>query len=64
MTKKKVNTILSFHTDESVIEFLQMVMLKRLEFNRSNIVREIFMIGLEEFKNRHPEFAQDQKQGE
>ncbi|AQY55074.1 hypothetical protein [Geobacillus phage TP-84] len=53
--KQKFNPILSFQTDESVCEFIQKVMIKRMEFNRSNIVREIFMIGLEEFKKRHPE---------
>lgn len=42
-----------FKVHEDVLEYIEEVMIERREFNRSNIHREIFNLGLEEFKKHN-----------
>lgn len=43
----------SFRIEVQVQEYIEEVMLKRREFNKSKIHREIFMMGLEIFKKQN-----------
>lgn len=43
----------SFRIEKSVYDFIEQVMIDRREFNKSRIHREIFMLGLEQFKKQN-----------
>lgn len=40
----------SFRIEQEIQDFIEQIMIERREFNKSRIHREIFMLGLEQFK--------------
>jgi hypothetical protein len=45
----------SFRVEKDVYDLIEQIMIDRREFNKSRIHREIFMLGLEEFKKQNKE---------
>lgn len=45
----------SFRVEKNVYDLIEQIMIDRREFNKSRIHREIFMLGLEQFKKQNKE---------
>lgn len=54
MVKKPVMAEIpvSFRIEQDIHDFIEQIMIDRREFNKSRIHREIFMLGLEEYKKQ------------
>lgn len=44
---------IAFRVESNIHDFIEEEMIKRREFNKSKIHREIFLLGLAEYKKKH-----------